>query len=94
VNISIRRTGACGFDILIQTLGNKDLQYTSMGELDEIVAAAKDIRVFPWSTDTILGISYRFLSGNVKDTQSLLNGWLKMCKQKYGKKLSIDKAWL
>jgi hypothetical protein len=92
LHISIRRTGACGFDVAVQA-ENETLQTGAMNELDAIIEKAKDLRAFPWNANSDICVSYRYISGNTKLVQGLLNGWIKLCQQKCETKLGVEKAW-
>jgi hypothetical protein len=95
ITLTIRRSGAMGFDINIATDQNPALQDEAMAKLDILLDAPTNktwlTATFPWSIEYNLGISYRHLCGEPKSLDALLNNWVKACSQKYNKNLRIDK---
>lgn len=90
MKIVARRSGTSGFDVNIFVYENPALQDEGMRQLDILLSDDKNKQwltgVFPWSIDYKTGVSYRHFSGDVKESQALLQKWFKGCESKVGKK--------
>jgi hypothetical protein len=94
IKLSIRRSGAMGFDIVIYVDENPALQDSAMFELDSLLFKEENCtwieRIGAWRTTYKVGVSARSISADVKLAQGLLEQWIKICQKKYGKNLTLE----
>jgi hypothetical protein len=94
IEISIRRIGAFGYDIIVRVFENPALQDDAMSKLDTLISSSNKeflSTVAPWHIAYNAGRSYRYISGDDKGLDPLITAWIKVCNQKYGKNLRVEK---
>lgn len=97
IKISIRRSGAMAFWIIITVDENPANQDFAMEELDKCLFVETNLPwleyIGGWNTNYKIGISARMIAASIGECQAMLEQWTKICQKKFGNKnLRIEKV--
>lgn len=85
LTLSVRRSGAAGFDVTVRVNENPALQDLAMEQLDKLLFVEENMEwlesIWPWAITYEVGISIRHFAGSQKEGQTLVNKWMTNCKK-------------